>query len=111
MAVATNFSDGRRIFVLASPEADWNYLTDFPKYTNGIKVDSIQFIPSAYNTNIAIIKDGSETGPEIFYCASPNRFATKYFYGKRLKPYVDATPSCNYGASVNAKFIFTLSDD
>jgi len=111
VAVKQTFGAGRTVIVVASPDADWNYTASLSEFSLGLRVHSIQFVPSNYMTNVAYVKDGSATGVVTFYAASPNQFATKYFHGKTLKPYIDATPLGNYTATVNAKFIFTLADD
>jgi hypothetical protein len=107
MAVATKFNTGRTIITIASLDQDWNYSTDFADYTNGMRVHSIQFIPSNLS-DICQLKDGGSSGPVIFHNASLCKFETKYYSGAKLKPYYDISDTNKCAASANAKIIICL---
>jgi hypothetical protein len=107
MAVVITEGEGRRFITVASLDADWDYLTTFPKYLKGIRVRSIQYIPTL-GTDICVLKDGSATGPEIFYADGNNNHVTKYFYGKLMKPYYDVSDTNWCNASATAKIIIDL---
>ena len=108
MAVRTKQSGGKTIFVVASLDADWNYSTNFATHVNGLRVQSIQYVPSG-KADVFVLKAGSATGPTICYCSSLNNFETKYFYGQSIKPFYDVSATGNYCvASANAKFIIAL---
>ncbi len=108
MAMVKTFNVGNTVLVLASLDADWTYLTDFPAYANGIRVQSIQYIPSG-NNDKCMLRDITglvASGPELFYVASPNNFAIKYFHGAKIKPAYDVSDANNTcTASENAKII------
>ena len=105
MAVATTFKGC--IFTVASLDQDWNYITDFPSYVNGIRVQSISFIPSHAN-DVCILKNDGVSGADMFYCASLNNFETQYYRGAVLKPYYDVSDRNSCNASANAKIIIRL---
>lgn len=107
MAVATTFNSGRTAITIASLDQDWNYSTDFADYTRGIRVESIQFVPSD-EADICQLKDGSATGPVIFHNASLCNFETKYYGGAKLKPYYDISDTNVCTASASAKIIIML---
>ena len=113
MAVATKMNTGRTVVVISSLDADYNYSTDFAAYTNGVRVQSIQYLPSGLNDK-CVIKDYNGSvlvSPEVFYVSSQCKFATKYFDGRRMKPYYDVSDSNNTcAASANAKIIINLDD-
>ncbi len=107
MAVVITEGEGRRFITVASLDADWDYLTTFPDYIKGIRVRSIQYIPTLAS-DICVLKDGSATGPELFYASEDNRHITKYFYGKLMKPYYDVSDLNLCNASATAKIIIDL---
>jgi hypothetical protein len=108
MAVATLLGTGRMTISIASLDQDWDYATDFADYTKGIRVHSIEFVPSDWTTDICQIKDGGATGPVVFNSASANRYHIKYFHGAWLKPYYDISDTNKCVASANAKIIIHL---
>ena len=111
MAVVTKFGEGNTVFVLASLDQDWEYSADFPAYIKGIRVRSIQYIPTGIN-DVAVLKcNATSNGAEIFYNASLNKFPIKYYYGERLKPFYDVSDTNTCTASGTAKFIIHLGGD
>ena len=113
MAVATKVNIGKTVIVIASLDQDWSWDTDFADYSNGVRVESIQYVPSGAD-DLCVVKDynGSVlTSPEVFYVSSLCKFATKYFYGRRMKPYYDVSDTNNdCTSSPNAKLIINLDD-
>jgi hypothetical protein len=108
MAVATITNAGKTMISIASLDQDWNYSTDFPDHANGIRVVSMQYIPSDWTTDVCQIKDGGATGPVIFNAASQNRYEIKYFHGAWVKPYYDISDTNKCVASANAKILIHL---
>jgi len=113
MAVTTKINSGNTVIVLSSLDADYTFSTGFPKHSNGVRVRSIQYVPSGLN-DICVIKDynGSVlTSPEVFYTSSMCKFAPIYFHGRRMKFYYDVSDANNVcTASANAKVIVNLDD-
>lgn len=113
MAVATKLNTGKTVIVISSLDSDYNYSTDFPDHSNGVRLQSIQFLPSGLN-DVCVIKDYNGSvlvSPECFYVSSLCKFATKYFDGKRVKFYYDVSDSNNTcTASANAKIIVNIDD-
>ena len=107
MAVKRTLNAGNTIITLSSLDGDYYYTTDFPDHSNGIRVLSIQFVPTDV-ADICELKDGGATGPVIFNAASPNKYATKYFNGAWLKPYYDISDTNVTAASVPSKIIIHL---
>lgn len=108
MAVATLIGTGKMAITIASLDQDWNYTTDFPDYSKGVRVHSIEFIPSDWTIDVCQIKDGGASGPVIFNSASINRYPVKYFQGAWLKPYYDISDTNKCLASASAKIIIHL---
>jgi hypothetical protein len=108
MAVTRTFNTGNTVITLGSLDADYNYSTDFAAFSKGIRVHSIQFVPTDKKLDVCQLKDGSATGPVIFHNASLCNFETKYYGGARLKPYYDISDTNKCTASANAKIIIIL---
>lgn len=108
MAVTKLFGTGRMCITIASLDQDWDYVTDYPDYSKGVRVHSIEYIPSDWTTDVCQIKDGGATGPVIFNAASVNRYHVKYFHGAWLKPYYDISEANKCVASATAKIIIHL---
>jgi len=113
MAVATKINTGKTIIVIASLDSDYNYTTDFPQHSNGVRVHSIQYVPSGPG-DVCVLKDYNGSvllSPELFYTSSLCNFAPKYFGGSRVKFYYDVSDANNVcTASANAKIIVNLDD-
>jgi hypothetical protein len=110
MAVATKINTGKTVIVISSLDSDYNYTTDFAAYSNGVRVQSIQFVPSGIN-DICVVKDNNGSvilSPEIFYVSSQCKFETKYYDGARIKLYYDVSETNTCTASANAKIIVNL---
>jgi hypothetical protein len=102
------FNVGNTVLVLASLDTDWTYATDFPQHAHGVRIHSIQYIPSGINDKCMLrdITGLVASGPELFYAASPNNFAIKFLGGKQYKLAYDVSDSNNTcAASGNAKII------
>ncbi len=108
MAVATLLASDRTYISIASLDQDWNWATEFPDYNNGIRVISIQYIPSDWTTDVCQLKSDGDTGPVIFHAASLNRYHIKYFNGARVKPYYDISDTNKCVASANAQIIIHM---
>jgi hypothetical protein len=108
MALIRTIGTGGLHITLGSLDEDYTYLTDFPDYETGMRIQSIEFVPSGIDDSCQI-KDGGTTGPVIFNSASPNRFPIKYYQGAKMKPYYDISDTSNTcTASANAKIIIHL---
>ena len=107
MALIRTIGTGGLYITLGSLDTDYDYTTDFPAYAKGMRVQSIEFVPSGID-DVCQVKDGGETGPVIFNAASPNRFATKYFHGAVMKPFYDLSDTNTCTASADAKIIIHL---
>jgi len=108
MAITRTTNAGHTFITLGSLDEDYNYTSDYPDHANGIRVHSIQFVPSDWTTDVCEIKDGGDTGPVIFNAASLNRYGVKYFHGAWLKPYYDISNSNKCVASTGARIIIHL---
>lgn len=108
MAMVRTFNVGNTVLTLASLDSDWLYSTDFPQHRQGVRIHSIQYIPSGNNDKCMLrdLTGVAASGPELFYAASPNKFAIKYFHGKQYKLGYDVSDSNNTcAASANARII------
>jgi hypothetical protein len=108
MAVSRTVNAGHTFITIGSLDSDYNYTTDYPDHSNGIRVHSIEFVPSGWATDVCQIKDGGASGPVIFNAASLNRYQIKYFNGAWLKPYYDISDTNKCVASATAKIIIHL---
>ena len=86
-------------------DADWVASTDTP-YSQ-VKLKSIMFEPSAAG-DIMVIKEGSATGPRLFYasCASGNDQKIRYYagidgQGQWCNPFIDIS-DCTVSTAANA---------
>jgi len=107
MAVATKFNGTTHN--VSSIDANWNYLTDFPSYVNGIRVNNIEYHPSGADT--IIIRDVNSSGPIIFKgtTADTSDVRIKKYEGARKKPYIHHA-ECSFAASANVLVIIELWD-
>ncbi len=58
MANTVTEGDGQRFVTISVIASDWDWRTTFPDHANGIRVRSIQFIPSA-TTDIMVLRDAA----------------------------------------------------
>jgi hypothetical protein len=110
MAMTRLKGNGGLFITLGSLDEDYVYTTDYPDYSKGIRVQSIQYFPSD-QLDVCSIKDYTGSladSPIIFNVSSDCNFETKYFHGALMKPYyeVDGVNTC--AASANARIIIHL---
>lgn len=91
---------------LTAIDADWKWTDDqltAGKYDKGVRLNYILFVPYATN-NYVSVKEGSDTGPEIFPAVSATSASDSriiYFHGAKKKPVLDySASSVETGASV-----------
>lgn len=99
---------GKSIIVLGSLHSDYNYTTDFPTHSHGIRVLKVQCIPSGPGDRFQL-KNASAGGAPIMYCSSLNNFEAQYFNGEQLKIFYDVSDVNNVcTASGTAKIFIHL---
>jgi hypothetical protein len=64
MANTVTVGDGQRFVTISKIASDWDWRTTFPDYINGIRVRSIQFIPSA-PTDVMVLRDAAAHRDDI----------------------------------------------
>ena len=90
--------DGKAINITIL-DADWLWSTTLP--TEGIQIESIQYIPDAAS-EICVIKEGSDSGPIIFRCEGEGTTddEIKYFGKGIWKPVFDYSDSTNSAGGI-----------
>lgn len=90
------------IITISGLDADWIWSTD-TVFTNGIKVHSIRFHPSAAN-DVMIINDHSIGGPEVFRvkCSGDTDDRVQYYDGAWLQPCIDIS-DCTLSTAANCR--------
>ena len=88
---------------------DWDYVTD-GEYASAIKVQSIQWHPSADGDKL-VINEGGLNGPSIVHSEATDSGGLYQFdfgEGTWMKPYIDLT-DCTYDTVTSIKIIFVLA--
>lgn len=93
-----------KVIQITIVDADWAWSDAMP--STPVEIISIDYIPAATD-EICVIKEGSDSGPIIFYVKSADTCdqRTKPFYGALLRPYFDYSDSTN---SADGKIIIIL---
>lgn len=68
----------------------WNETFTHEKYARGLRINFIQFNPTAASDK-CVIKEESDEGPQSFYVTAENANNQKraYYYGTPMKPVLD----------------------
>ena len=89
--------------------ADWYLENDLPQYADaGLKINTIQFIPSAAN-DICRIRNEDAAGADIYYkkATADTDMPVVPFYGTWKKPYITISEQ-TFGTPTSVKIIITI---
>ena len=107
MALATAYYG--TTFEITGPDANWNITTESHiASAKGVRIVSIWFVPSGAN-DVLVIRDGSASGPAMFYGKALNASepVKHYYKGGIKKPYIQQA-DCSFAASANVRVIMDL---
>jgi len=85
--------------------ADWAWSTTLPARGSGIRVESIQFNPTAASDRCVMLDGASGTTIMDVTCADTTDSRVKYFYGQKLRPVFDFSQSVISGTSTDGHII------
>ena len=104
MPGSSNVTVSKNVISITRPGAstDWGLHTlsstaHLDRLEPGIPINRIVMTPGA-SRDIIVIKDNNKNGVEVcrLECASSYDQKVEYFYGQRIKPYIDVS-ACTHG--------------
>ena len=88
-------------------DADWDWGVSGNDEDVNPRINSITFVPGDDN-DILVVRDGSLTGPIMFYALCLNTDEkVQYYYGKRKRPVIKFS-ECNFAGVGTSYVIFDV---